>query len=135
MKLHGTRCRDWEDIAINRENGKSYIYLGDFGDNAHRRSSLTIYKFEEPEVNKGRDVHISANKIKHIHVKYPNNKRYDCEAMAVDPYNNDILLFTKNNGNRRSHVYRVPHGARDPKTLEYVTTLPYRQVTGRCKRI
>ena len=73
MKLHGTRCRDWEDIAINKENGKSYIYLGDFGDNSHRRSSVTIYKFEEPEVHKGRDVHISANKIKHIHVKYPNN--------------------------------------------------------------
>ena len=37
VDLQGTTCRDWEDIAINKENGISYIYLADIGDNAYVR--------------------------------------------------------------------------------------------------
>ena len=50
VELQGTTCRDWEDIAINVEAGRSFIYLADTGDNFYQRSSLTIYKFAEPEV-------------------------------------------------------------------------------------
>merc|ERR1712130_322605 len=98
VELQGTTCRDWEDIAVNKEDGHSYIYLADIGDNSYSRSSLTIYKFKEPEVShdwNGHDIVISSHQIEHIHVKYPDHA-YDCEAMAVDPFNGDILLFTKN---------------------------------------
>ena len=37
VELQGTTCRDWEDIAINVEDGISYIYLADIGDNAYVR--------------------------------------------------------------------------------------------------
>ena len=50
--------------------------------------------------------------------------------MAVDPLTSDILLFTKDHEGYESHVFRVPHEYGDPKTLEYVTTLPYKLVTG-----
>ena len=50
--------------------------------------------------------------------------------MAVDPFNKDILLFTKNHEHHESMVFKVPHGSGDPKTLEYVTTLPYKLVDG-----
>ena len=50
VELQGTTCRDWEDIAVNVEAGRSFIYLADTGDNFYQRSSLTIYKFPEPEV-------------------------------------------------------------------------------------
>ena len=128
---------DWqrhvrEDIAINIENGQSYIYLGDIGGNVYRnlRNSLKIYKFEEPEMRQGRDIEMHSNQIRQISVKYPNNERYDCEAMAVDPQNNDILLFTKTWEKHQSHVFRVPHGSGNPKTLEFIKTLRLKEVTG-----
>jgi len=132
VELQGTTCRDWEDIAVNKEDGHSYIYLADIGDNSYSRSSLTIYKFKEPEVShdwNGHDIVISSHQIEHIHVKYPDHA-YDCEAMAVDPFNGDILLFTKNHEHHESKVFKVPHGSGDPKTLEYVVSLPYKLVTG-----
>ena len=33
VELQGTTCLDWEDIAVNKEVGISYIYLADIGDN------------------------------------------------------------------------------------------------------
>ena len=33
VELQGTTCLDWEDIAVNMEDGISYIYLADIGDN------------------------------------------------------------------------------------------------------
>ena len=136
VKLHGTENIDWEDIAINIEKGKSYIYLGDIGGNNQRvygnrlRNSLKIYKFEEPDMHQGRDIEMYSNQIRHISVKYPNNERHDCEAMAVDPQNNDILLFTKTWEQHLSHVFRVPHGSGNPKTLEFIKTLKLKEVTG-----
>ena len=72
---------------------------------------------------KGHDIMIGSQEIEHIHIKYPDHA-YDCEAMAVDPFNGDILLFTKNHHHNESKVFKVPHGWDNPKTLEYVTTLP-----------
>ena len=77
----------------------------------------------------GHKIVVGSQDIVHIHVKYPDHG-YDCEAMAVDPSNQDILLFTKNHYERQSKVFKVPHGAGDLKTLEYITTLPYKLVTG-----
>ena len=37
VELQGTICLDWEDIAINKEDGISYIYLADIGDNFYLR--------------------------------------------------------------------------------------------------
>ena len=147
VELQGTICLDWEDIAINKEEGISYIYLADIGDNFYLRwffsssevsrsffvrPSLTIYKFKEPSVSQdwnGHYIMIGSQDIEHIQVKYPDDA-HDCEALAVDPLNGDILLFTKNHQHNESRVYTVPHGWDNPRILEYVTTLPLMLVTG-----
>merc|ERR1712113_704458 len=46
----------------------------------------------------------------HIHVRYP-AEIFDAEAMAVDPLNGDILIFTKDHTNAVCNVFKVPHGA------------------------
>merc|ERR1712130_550609 len=130
VRLVGTlRVRDWDAIAINKENGTSYIYVADFGD-----KKSFIYKFKEPRVChrwRGRKTVISSREINRIRVEYPG---HDCEAMVVDPLNGDILLFTKSSRRHQSKVYQVPQssGASKTKTkkLEYVTTLPNMLVTG-----
>jgi hypothetical protein len=37
VRLDGATNWDWEDIAVNVEDGISYIYLADIGDNNHVR--------------------------------------------------------------------------------------------------
>ena len=75
------------------------------------------------------DIVINAEEIEHIHVRYP-AEIFDAEAMAVDPLNGDILIFTKDHNNAVCNVFKVPHGAGDPKTMEYITTFPIWSVTG-----
>ena len=80
---------------------------------------------------RGRNIVIRSRDIERIRVKYPG---HNCEAMAIDPSNGDILIFTKNNRRQESKVYKVAQGSGDSKNkikkLEYVTTLPNMLVTG-----
>merc|ERR1719500_2011471 len=125
VKLMGIlRVRDWEAIAINKENGTSYIYLADIEDERDNLRS-SIYKFKEPRVSRrwrGHDIEIRSRDVERIRVRSPG---HDCDAMVVDPSNGDILIFTKSNRRHGSKVYKVPQGSGDSKTktkkLEYVT--------------
>ena len=51
----------------------------------------------------GHYIMIGSQDIEHIQVKYPDDA-HDCEALAVDPLNGDILLFTKNHQHNESRV-------------------------------
>merc|ERR1712107_802532 len=48
--LDGVDNDDWEDIAVNVEDGQSFIYVSDTGDNDHDKPSRFIYKFLEPVI-------------------------------------------------------------------------------------
>jgi len=137
VRLEGVSNIDWEDIAVNVEGGVSYIYVADIGDNPGARTFLTIYKFREPYVDPswdGHDLTIGQQEILPIMVYYPDGVHYDSEALAVDPFNADLLLFTKDHfATYTSNVYRLPYGLQATFTanpLVYVTTLPFVYVTG-----
>jgi len=121
---------NWQAVAINKENGTSYIYFARFGD-----KKATIYKFKEPRVSlrwHGRNKSIRSRDIERIRFKYPNHV-HDFKAMAVDPLNGDILVFTNNHQRQESKVYKVPQGSGDSKSktrVEYVTTFAHVLVTG-----
>lgn len=48
--IEGASNRDWEDIAtaIDPEDGKAYIYIGEIGDNGARHPSVKIYRVPNP---------------------------------------------------------------------------------------
>ena len=118
--------RFWQAIAINKENGTSYIYSADFAN-----KNFTIYKFKEPRVSLswyGRSKSIRSRDIENISIEHPNHI-HNCKAMVVDPLNGDILLF--NHQRQETKVYKVAQGSGDSKTrVEYVTTLHHVLVTG-----
>lgn len=99
--LEGVSAIDWEDMASARVGGKSYLYLGDIGDNLRRRNSISVHRVEEPTGNSG-----SISPIETYTLKYPDAKR-DCEALIVVPKTGDILLVTKARDNE-TVVYHVP---------------------------
>ena len=57
--IQGTKDIDWEDLAIDRQAGTDFLYVGDIGDNKGTRdgsnttgrSRVRLYRFPEPTVS------------------------------------------------------------------------------------
>jgi hypothetical protein len=79
---------------------KSYLYLGDVGDNAEAREHVTIYRVEEP-VTSGKQ---TIDQFETYTLTYP-DKAHNCETIFVTS-NGDIWLVTKNEGGN-SKVFTV----------------------------
>ena len=128
--LEGCTNHDWEDIAVTG----SHVYVADTGNNQHNRYNLRILRFPEPVIDQTsyHQVRIPRSSIEYLDFTYP-GYNHDCEAMAVDPITHDIFLFTKDWTEYKSEVYRYPMSKREAGkslTLEYITTLPMKYVTG-----
>jgi len=126
--LEGVENHDWEDIAVNVEDGQSFIYVSDTGDNDHDKPSRYIYKFAEPAITgeEGEEIVVQQDAVTTMEVTYPDFK-YDCEALAVDPVTRDIFLFTKDREEWLSEVFLAPPTG---GALQHIATLPLFWVTG-----
>ena len=102
----GARAIDWEDMASVRRGGHNLLLLADMGDNHRDRSSYTIYVVEEPQVvaasNLGEHEARLVQKIDFRFEDGPNN----CESVAVDPVRDEIILVSKQDGDR-CKAYRL----------------------------
>lgn len=112
---------DCEDIADGPGpvKGKSYVYLGDIGDNYSVRKYLTIYRIEEKKAwfKQPRDNAASVP----LHVKYPDGPK-DAETLMVDPLKRLLYIVSK----------------RQDSVTVYTTPLDYKPddtvtLTKRCK--
>jgi len=85
---------DCEDIAVGPgpARGKSYVYLGDIGDNYHVRKYLTVYRMEEKKAW-ATDSLSTANAAP-IHLKYPDGPK-DAETLMVDPIEKLMYIVSK----------------------------------------
>lgn len=99
--LDGAQAVDWEDIAVApgpRTTGKgrtSDLYIGDIGDNAGTRASVTVYRVPEPAVDRtGDPVARVLPGTAALTFTYPDGP-HDAEALLVDPRRGDLLIVTK----------------------------------------
>lgn len=97
---------DWEDIAIGPgpKAGKSYLFIGDIGDNERKRDKVQIYRFGEPDVDaQGKLVETSVSADR-ITVEYADGPR-DAETLLADPLTGDLYIVEK--GFLGGGVYRI----------------------------
>ena len=87
--VFGAKAIDWEDMASFIYREKACILLGDVGDNPRRRKHGTLYLVAEPA-----HTDAVAHTIGSIRYTYEDGPR-DCEAVAVDPTSNTLLLASK----------------------------------------
>ncbi|MCC7363363.1 MAG: hypothetical protein IT303_03240 [Dehalococcoidia bacterium] len=87
-------ARDWEDIALGPgpQPGAAYLYIGDIGDNAAVRDTITVYRVREPDPAVPASASLEADAIV---LTYPGGAAYDAEALAVDPATGDFYIATK----------------------------------------
>jgi hypothetical protein len=86
--VSGAENRDWEDLAIGPCGSTVCLYVGDTGDNREVRSSVTLYRVQEPELGAA-----STQPAEKLELRYPGGAR-DAEAMYVDAQG-DLYLITK----------------------------------------
>ncbi|RYE23864.1 MAG: hypothetical protein EOP42_22865, partial [Sphingobacteriaceae bacterium] len=111
---------DCEDIAVGSGpvKGKSYIYLGDIGDNHADRNLITIYRFLEPVIAENKTFSIKSDAL---HFKYPDGA-HDAETLMVDPTEKLFYIVTKREDS--VSVYTAPLNASFTDTIS---------LTKRCK--
>lgn len=86
--------KDWEDITSVPVAGGRWIVAGDIGDNWSKRKSIKLYFIEEPQTGKD-NRYAGRQELKHsLVLTYPDGPR-DCESMAYDPIDKQILLLSK----------------------------------------
>lgn len=118
---------DWEDIAISEnENGKSYLYIGDIGDNYSVRDQINLIIFEEPTFTNPIDTVISD--YKSYALKYPDGPK-DAETIMVDPITSKVYIISKREQNVL--LYEVPESLLESEAVNliYKNSLPFFNVT------
>lgn len=113
--LEGATNRDWEDMALagGPGDGKTYLYIGDIGDNNAQHPDCVIYRLEEPLAGVG-----TATGVETIRYQYSDGPR-DAEALLIDRRNLDIYIITKRDS--LSRVYRLPY----PQSIDNITEATY----------
>ncbi|PWH87146.1 T9SS type A sorting domain-containing protein [Brumimicrobium oceani] len=98
---------DWEDIAQD----SSYIYIGDFGNNAGNRTNLKIHRISKEDFDE-MDNSATAETISFSYLdqidftpQY-NNTNWDAEGMIV--YKGRLMIFSKNWTDNTVNVYSIP---------------------------
>lgn len=90
LRVEGVTKTDWEDLASFELDGRNYLLIADTGDNGGLRRSLQLHIVEEP----ARIENARLRPAWSIAFRWPDGAR-DCEAVAVDAGNRQVLLISK----------------------------------------
>ncbi len=123
--LNGVSDYDFEDIARGPgpEEGVSYLYIADTGDNSEIRSSVKIYRFEEPSDYGGGII----TGVETIELTYP-DEAHDSESLLIDPLTGDLVLVEKDRaGHGMSGIFwaEAPLSTNSPTELTQVGSLTF----------
>jgi hypothetical protein len=106
VTVSGCVNTDWEDLASFTLAGKNYLLIADTGDNAAKRSSVSLIIIPEPNLPAtGKPLEATVDPAWQIHFTYPGGPR-DCESVAVDVQAGKILLISKRT--KPPEVYELP---------------------------
>ena len=101
FRVTGAQARDWEDMAAGPgpQPNKSYLYLGDIGDNDAVRDEVVVYRVAEPKLTAATRKLTKASPgstepAEAIRLKYPDGK-HDAEALLVHPTTGNIYIVNK----------------------------------------
>jgi hypothetical protein len=126
----GADAMDWEDMAIGPgpQAGQDYLYLGDIGDNAAKRTEIAVYRAVEPDIDAkvGPDI----EGVERIVLRYP-DAPHDAETLLIDPLSGDLVIVTKEIATGNAGVYWASADAlaTGDATLERVGEIEKAQLT------
>ena len=99
-RVTGASAIDWEDIAAGPGPipHRSYLYIGDIGDNNSIRETVVVYRVVEPLI---RSESVTTKQRPGVtgpadvfRFRYPDGK-HDAEALLIEPKSGDLYIITK----------------------------------------
>ena len=93
VHLKGANSVDWEDMAVAGDKEKSWVYIGDIGDNLEVRDFVSIYRFREPEINLQAPPEQLTIEPEKMNLLYP-DKPHNAETLMAD-LDEKLLIVTK----------------------------------------
>jgi hypothetical protein len=101
FRVTSANARDWEDISIGPgpQQNRSYLYIGDIGDNSNARPEIVVYRVAEPDLktaskNSSKARPLTTEPAEAIRLKFPDGK-HDAEALLVHPQTGNLYIMTK----------------------------------------
>jgi hypothetical protein len=139
--------RDWEEVLVGPgpKDGKTYVYVGEIGDNNAVYDTKYIYRFEEPilrdatdgeailpEATDGEAILPEAtdgeaikevNLVDTLKIQMSDGKR-DTETMLIDPFTKDLYIISKREDS--VGVYKVAQPfTKDVMIAQKVAKIPF----------
>jgi hypothetical protein len=109
IQVSNVKNTDWEALAQDEQ----YIYVGDIGNNSGSRKNLRIHIIDKQSISSSHDTNVMANSIIFKFDDYPDKRikkkkkhNFDCEAMIC--LGDSLYLFSKNRGDQKTKLYRLP---------------------------
>jgi hypothetical protein len=136
-RVAGAKARDWEDIAAapGTEARRSYLYIGDIGDNDKRRAEIVVYRVAEPtiapdDIASTKSKPLMTEPAEAFRLRYPDGS-HDAEALLVHPTSGDIYIVTKTTTDT-AIVYKAtaPLDASETTTMTRVGEVNVQDVLG-----
>jgi hypothetical protein len=126
--LSGIGNRDWEDIAVGPgpDSTKTYVYIGEIGDNLAKYPYKFIYRFEEPVITAD-STEITITQFDRIVFQLP-DKRKDTEALMIDPKTKDLFIISKREHPVYLYSLTYPYSLTDTLIATQVMALPLTQI-------
>lgn len=117
VAVAGADVTDWEDLTAASCPQGSCLYIGDIGDNNHRRRHITVYRIPEPAPGDS-----ASQPAEAFHATYPDRPQ-DAEALFVGP-DGSLFIVTKGEGSPVSvYRYAAPLRAGATARLQRLSTL------------
>ncbi len=121
IPVRNSSNHDWEDMSLSG----NFIWIGDIGDNAKKRSNIQVYWFKQPRPSAS---HVTARRMD---LKYSDHA-HNAEAMFVDYRHRSLYIITKETSGRVGYVFRADlrrlhDGA--SRTLQKISSVPLGKVT------
>lgn len=115
--IEGLKPYDWEAVTAFRTKGKTFLLIGDIGDNRARRSrGIRLDAVEEPAQLAGR---LRLKPVWTLRLSYPDGPR-DAEAMAVDTHEGMIYILSKRDNPARLYRTPLPVGHGGNQVLDFL---------------
>jgi hypothetical protein len=122
MPLAAVRNRDWEDITLGPgpDPDKTYVYVGDIGDNKAQYPYKIIYRLEEPTAIENKTI----EDFDTLFVQLPDGTR-DSEALMIDPISSRMFIVSKREDSVRLYQFANTWKSGDTLTAELKIKMPY----------
>ncbi|WP_276371415.1 hypothetical protein [Chryseolinea sp. H1M3-3] len=128
FRLAGIKNRDWEDIAVGPgpDASKTYVYVGDIGDNNAVYPYKYIYRFEEPVYSANAEVVVISDFDTIIFQLDDGIK--DTESLMIDSGTKNLYVVSKRED--PVYVYELKYSdmAKDTVVAKKKISLPLHQI-------